>query len=586
MERLLRILLLEDSPVDAELIKRLLIKEKKQCEFFLATDGESFRTGLKEFAPDVVISDNSLPQFSSTQALEITRQWFRHMPFILVTGTVSEEFAATMISKGADDYILKDRLVRLPAAIDNAIRQRTAEKEKTVALQQLIKSEQKYRSLVERISDGFLATDLQWNITYINTIAEKLLQRGPGELLGKNMREEFPDAIGGVFFNGYEEAIRSGNNVHVEEYSRIAKKWIYVSAYPSPTGVSIFFRDITEQRKAQEQAHQSEEKYRILIERVTDAFIALDRNWRYTYLNKQAGELIQRIPDEMIGKNIWEEFPQAIGSATYKAFHTALNEQRYITNIDYYEPFDLWQENFIYPSKDGISVFIRDITEKKKLEIELAEQQRMEELRTIATALEAQERERNAIGIELHDNVNQILVGTKLILGMVKNDPVKNAYLVSACFENIQLAIDENRKIAHELVSPDLDTQTLLQQLGNLGRNMLEPAGIHYVVSSEELDESRLSAQQKLTIYRIAQEQCTNIVKYSKATEVIISLVFNSNMFNMSIRDNGQGMEKDKVTKGIGLRNINGRLSLFNGISAIITSPGKGFELKIRFPVK
>jgi PAS domain S-box-containing protein len=586
MERPLRILLLEDSPVDAELIKRLLVKEKKHCEFFLATDGESFRTGLKEFIPDVVISDNSLPQFNSTQALEITRQWFRHLPFILVTGTVSEEFAAAMINKGADDYILKDRLVRLPAAIDNAIRQRTAEKDKTAALQQLIKSEQKYRSLVERISDGFLATDLHWNITYINSIAEKMLQHEPGELLGKSLREEFPDAIGGAFFTSYEEALRTGNNVHVEEYSRLAKKWIYASAYPSPTGISIFFRDITEQRKAQEEAYQSEERYRILIERITDAFIALDRNWCYTYLNKQAGELIQRIPDEIIGKNIWEEFPQAIGSATYKAFHKAMNEQHYVTNIDYFEPFDLWQENFIYPSKDGISVFIRDITEKKKLEIELSEQQRREELRTIATALEAQEKERNAIGIELHDNVNQILVGTKLILGMVKNDPVKNAYLVPACFENIQLAIDENRKIAHELVSPDLDTQTLLQQLGNLGRDMLEPAGIHYVVSSEELDESRLSAAQKLTVYRIAQEQCTNIVKYSKATEAIIALVFTDDIFTMSIRDNGQGMEKDKATKGIGLRNINGRLSIFNGISAIITAPGKGFELKIRFPVK
>jgi PAS domain S-box-containing protein len=586
MEQPLRILLLEDSPTDAELIRRLLIKEKGKCDFFLATDGDSFRTGLKEFAPDVVVSDNSLPQFNSTQALEITRQWFRHMPFILVTGTVSEEFAAAMISKGADDYILKDRLTRLPAAIDNAIKQRSSEKEKTLALQQLIKSEQKYRSLVERISDGFLAMDINWNITYINSIAEEMQQRKPGELLGKNVREEFPQAIGRAFFNGYEEALRTGNNIHVEEYSLAANKWIYASAYPSPTGVSIFFRDITEQRKAQEEAHRSEERYRIFLERITDAFIAFDRNWCYTYLNKQAGELIRRNTDEIIGKNVWEEFPEAIGSATYEAFHKAMNEQHYITNIDYFEPLDLWHENYIYPSKDGISVFIRDITEKKKLEIELAEQQRREQLRSIAAALEAQEKERNAIGIELHDNVNQILVGTKLVLGMIKNDPVKNASLVQSCFENIQQAINENRKIAHELVSPDLDTQTLLQQLSNLCIDMLEAAGLHYVISSEEFNEAVLTGNQKLTIYRIAQEQCTNIVKYAKAREVMIVLTTTDKIFTMSIRDDGQGMEKEKTAAGIGLRNINGRLSVFNGTSSVITSPGNGFELRIRFLIK
>ena len=586
MERALRILLLEDNPTDAELIRRLLTKEKGPCDFFLASDGESFRTGLKEFAPDIVISDNSLPQFNSTQALEITRQWFRHLPFILVTGTVSEEFAASMISKGADDSILKDRLTRLSAAIDSAIKQRSSEKEKTLALQQLIKSEQKYRSLVERISDGFLAMDLNWNITYINSIAEEMLLRKPGELLGKNMLEEFPEAVGRAFFNGYEEALRTGTNIHVEEYSLAAKKWIYASAYPSATGVSIFFRDISEQRRAQEEAHRSEEKYRIFIERITDAFIALDRNWCYTYLNKQAGELIRRNPDELIVKNVWEEFPQAIGSVTYDAFHKAMNEQHYVTNIDYFEPLDLWHENHIYASQDGISIFIRDITEKKKLEIELAEQQRLEQLRSIATALDAQEKERNAIGIELHDNVNQILVGTKLVLGMIKNDPVKNAYLVQSCFENIQQAIDENRKIAHELVSPDLDTQTLLQQLANLCIDMLEPAGLHYVIEGEDFDEVLLSDIQKLTIYRIAQEQCTNIVKYAKAKEVMITLTTADNLFSMSISDNGQGMEKDKTITGIGLRNINGRLSVFNGTSSITTSPGNGFELRVQFSIK
>lgn len=105
--------------------------------------------------------------------------------------------------------------------------------------------------------------------------------------------------------------------------------------------------------------------------RITDAFIAIDANWCYTYANKRTGELIQRDPESLIGKNVWEEFPEAVGSDTYKVFHKVMKEQKYICNTDYFAPLDLWQENHVYPSPNGIFVYIRDITKKKKTEIEL-----------------------------------------------------------------------------------------------------------------------------------------------------------------------------------------------------------------------
>src|SRR5258705_10890050 len=107
----------------------------------------------------------------------MTRQRSLHIPFILVTGTVSEEFAANIIKQGADDYILKDRMIRLPTAINAALRKQESEKEKLMALQKLMRSEEKYRLLVERVSDGFIALDTKWNIVYANKIAEEMLRR-------------------------------------------------------------------------------------------------------------------------------------------------------------------------------------------------------------------------------------------------------------------------------------------------------------------------------------------------------------------------------------------------------------------------
>lgn len=110
-----------------------------------------------------------------------------------------------------------------------------------------------------------------------------------------------------------------------------------------------------------------------LFDRIGDAFISLDKDWNYLYANKQLGEMIHRDPSTLIGKNVWQEFPQAINSATYHAFHKAMKEQKYVCHIDYYKPLNLWQENHIYPSPDGLSVFIRDISEQKHAEMKLIE---------------------------------------------------------------------------------------------------------------------------------------------------------------------------------------------------------------------
>ncbi len=113
------------------------------------------------------------------------------------------------------------------------------------------------------------------------------------------------------------------------------------------------------------------------FERITDAFLALDRNWCFTYVNKAACDLTRRNPESLIGKNIWEEFPEAVGSDTYRVFHKAMQEQRYMYNEDYFEPLLLWHENYIYPSPEGISVFIKDISERKKADEKIEKANRL-----------------------------------------------------------------------------------------------------------------------------------------------------------------------------------------------------------------
>jgi PAS domain S-box-containing protein len=255
MTTVFKILILEDSTTDAELIQRLLKKGKPKWEFSVAMNKESFLKALEGFSPDVILSDNSLPQFDASEALRITRQRFLHIPFILVTGTVSEEYAADIIKSGADDYILKDRMARLPAAIDAALKKRRAEKE--IA---------DYRFALDQ-SAIVAITDQKGIIIYANDNFCKISKYTVQELIGQDHR---------IINSGYHDAsfIRylwvtiANGKIWRGEFRNKAKDgsfyWVDTTIVPflneegKPYQYLSIRIDITKKKKAEEDLRQSE----------------------------------------------------------------------------------------------------------------------------------------------------------------------------------------------------------------------------------------------------------------------------------------------------------------------------------------
>lgn len=133
----LKILFLEDRDDDVELVSRTLNKADVHFELKQVDTREEFEQALKSYNPHVILSDHALPQFNSSEALTICQHHGLQAPFILVTGTVSEEFAVRCLKQGADDYILKGNLARLPSAIRNALDKRKAEYAKEQLIQEL-----------------------------------------------------------------------------------------------------------------------------------------------------------------------------------------------------------------------------------------------------------------------------------------------------------------------------------------------------------------------------------------------------------------------------------------------------------------
>jgi two-component system sensor histidine kinase UhpB len=146
-----RILHLEDSISDSDLIKRSLQKSGLTFQYFFADNEESFRRGIVEIDPNVILCDHALPQFDSVMALEIYRQMKLEIAFILVTGSVSEEYAVEMMKKGIDDYLLKINLQRLPKAIENAFSKREKERLRRLAEEEIIVKNEQLKNLTSHL---------------------------------------------------------------------------------------------------------------------------------------------------------------------------------------------------------------------------------------------------------------------------------------------------------------------------------------------------------------------------------------------------------------------------------------------------
>ncbi|MCX6287965.1 MAG: PAS domain S-box protein [Bacteroidetes bacterium] len=128
-----------------------------------------------------------------------------------------------------------------------------------------------------------------------------------------------------------------------------------------------------EKKKIDNTIQQPSTKLINILETMTDAFVSLDTNWCYTYMNRRAGEIFGRDPKTMIGKHIWTEFPEGVGQPFHLNYEKAMREQLPIQMEEYYPPYDKWFENRIHPSQDGLAIFFQDITVRKKAELALKE---------------------------------------------------------------------------------------------------------------------------------------------------------------------------------------------------------------------
>ncbi|MDZ7703264.1 MAG: PAS domain-containing protein [Trueperaceae bacterium] len=227
--------------------------------------------------------------------------------------------------------------------------------------------------ILASIPDPFFSLDRDWRFRYLNAPAERLVGRARAELLGQNFLDQFDDVRDTTFYHNIAAALRDDKPVGFEGFYEPLGRWLELHAFPSAQGVSVYCRDISE-RKAQEAAlAASNERVKNILESVTDAFFSLDYNWRFSYVNETAEQTLGVVRDELLGKNIWDVFADAVGTEFFTAYQQVMTERVPTSFEAYYSTLDIWFSVNAYPSSEGISVFFRDVSERKRAELALRE---------------------------------------------------------------------------------------------------------------------------------------------------------------------------------------------------------------------
>lgn len=224
--------------------------------------------------------------------------------------------------------------------------------------------------------------------------------------------------------------------------------------------------------------------------------------------------------------------------------------------------------------------------ERKRAIEELAHEKIKQQKFMTEIALQVQEREKNEFGRELHDNVAQILATAKMFLGMAKSGKNVSVDVIGKSYEYVTLAIEELRKLSHSLVTPSLSGGNLQKVIKDLVDeiNSFKKVRIELLID-EKLDEEEIDKSKELMIYRILQEQLSNIAKYANAKEAFITMKSEKGNLNLTIADKGVGFDTTAVCNGIGLKNIKSRVDHYSGTLKIVSAPGQGCRLEVCVPL-
>jgi PAS domain S-box-containing protein len=318
--RVLRILNLEDSPLDAELVQALLSEGGINFEQARVQTRADFAAALEEGEFDLILADYALPSFDGLSALEMTRKVRPELPFILILGALSEEIAIETLKKGATDYVLKHRLERLVPAVRRAMHEAEERSERKRVEEALQRSEEQFRTLVEQIPAATYTQEIAEvgsSRTNPTIYASPQIEAQSGyppqafvedpdlwiKLVHPADRERvlaedrLTDETGDPFSIDYRVITRDGRILWIRDEAILMK-----DKEGRPRCWQGVMFDITDQKRAEEEIREREERFRATFEQAAVGIAHVSPDGRWLRVNQRLCDILGYTREELLEK--------------------------------------------------------------------------------------------------------------------------------------------------------------------------------------------------------------------------------------------------------------------------------------------
>ena len=324
------------------------------------------------------------------------------------------------------------------------------------------------------------------------------------------------------------------------------------------------------------------------LERISDGFFALDRDWFYRYINQKAAPYLGSTPEDLIGKNIRPAPPESVDHP-YSLYRKALDEQISICKEVYFEKWERWFDVRIYPSAEGLSILFHDTTDRRQSQQEM--RSTLEQLHSLSARLQTvREEERKRVARDLHDQIGQILTAVKMDVDWVaKRLPEKSELRsrLAATRDLVRDATQSLRNICTDLRPGVLDDLGIGAAIEWQANEFASRTGVPCEVCIP-MEDIILDADLSTAIFRIFQEALTNVARHAEAKMVRASLTHRNGKVLLAVQDDGKGILDSDFTapKGsLGLLGMKERAQACGGELRIWGEPGKGTIVAVEIPV-
>ncbi|MGC2235427.1 MAG: PAS domain S-box protein [Pyrinomonadaceae bacterium] len=617
MNKTLRILHVEDQERDVALLSRHLRRAGYEIISERVETRETMKAALESREWNIILCDYSMPTFNALAALALVKQMKLDVPFIIISGTVGEAVAVEAMRAGAHDYLMKDNLTRLAPTIEREIQEAENRRARRIAEHSLKASEAELLALFEAITDVIFVIDVTGRFIRVAPTNPNYLSRTANSIVGKTLHELYSREKADFFLEQISRALIE-NRMQQTEYSLEIKgveRWFEGSVSPlSEDSVVWVARDITERKRFEYDLLESEERYRDLVENARDIIYSHDLTGKYLSVNKAAEHILGYAREECMGMTQAEVIaPECYEEARQMIERKLAGEEETVYELEAIAKDGrrvAIEVNTKLVFQDGVAVAVqgiaRDVTERKHLEEQLRQAQKMEAVGQLAggiahdfnnllTAINGYSEltlRRLQAEDPLRPNIEEIKKAgdraaslTRQLLAFSRKQVLQPKVL------DLNTVVIELEKMLQRLIGEDIELQTL--PASDLGRINADPGQIEQVIMNLAVNARDAMPQGgKLTIE-------TRNVHIEKEYSVHHNTVSPGCYVMLSISDNGEGM-KEQVQKrifepfyttkengkgtGLGLSTVYGIVNQSGGSILVDSEIGRGTSFKIYLP--